>query len=453
MPRPSKHVPPETLGGRIRAARESQHLSLAEVAGERYSTSLISQIERNRVEPSQESLQYLSDKLKLPFWELELLAQTQRETDSEEQQYRQYDELRVQVEQARNNKEFSQALEFLGSLTFSQIPLSLRWRLASLRGQCYFDLRKFLPAQRDFLIAVAEKPEAVPAQQQFEEMILHLRLAATYRELEQLEEALAEYQAALKMMDFTTSLLYIAETHWGMSLVSSTLANKPTNGFTCPGKKVEYLHRALDHAKNASVLYRSVGDTLREALLLCQIGLIQKAQGDLEGARHQLRDVLDAWQPELEQVVGHTGEHRKEAQRQRKERANLVSAVACSLASIELEARKLDEAEMYARLAIEIGQQSYKIRQAEASMMLGRILEARDKQNPEAQEAFESAIQVLSSTDRLAARIRAHDFLGRHLLKKGETEAGEKELDHARYLANLASGVQSTLTPEGEAAE
>ena len=49
MPRPPKHVPPETLGGRIRAARESLNLSLAKVAAERYSTSLISQIERNRV--------------------------------------------------------------------------------------------------------------------------------------------------------------------------------------------------------------------------------------------------------------------------------------------------------------------------------------------------------------------------------------------------------------------
>ena len=453
MPRPSKHVPPETLGGRIRAARESQRLSLAEVAGERYSTSLISQIERNRVEPSQESLQYLSDRLKLPFWELEVLAQTQRETDSEEQQYRQYEELRIQVELARKHKDPRLALEFLEPLTFSQIPTSLRWRLASLRGQSYFDLRRFLPAQKDFIIAVAEKPEALPSEQRFEEMVLHLRLAATYRELEQLDEALTEYQTALKMMNFSTSLFYIAETHWGMSLVASTLANKPCDGLACPGKKAEYLSMALDRAKNASVLYRSIGDTLREALLLCQIGLIQKAQGDLEGARHQLLAVLDAWQPELKKALAYPEERTKEAERPRKERANLVSAVACSLASIELEAKNLAEAEVYARLAREVGEHSYRIRRAEASMMLGRILEVMDQQNPEAQEAFEYAIDVLSSTDRLAARIRAHDFLGRHLLKKGKTAAGEKELDHARQLANLASGAHSTLTPEGETAE
>ena len=51
MPRPSKHVSPDTLGGRIRAAREHLQLSLADVAHGHYSTSLISQIERTRIEP------------------------------------------------------------------------------------------------------------------------------------------------------------------------------------------------------------------------------------------------------------------------------------------------------------------------------------------------------------------------------------------------------------------
>src|SRR6266699_3049567 len=60
MPRPSKRVSPDTLGGRMRAARQDLHLSLAEVAGERYSTSLISQIERNRVDPSQEGQGYFN---------------------------------------------------------------------------------------------------------------------------------------------------------------------------------------------------------------------------------------------------------------------------------------------------------------------------------------------------------------------------------------------------------
>ena len=90
MPRPSKHVSPNTLGGVIRAARQSQRLSLAQVAGEKYSTSLISQIERNRIEPSIESLQYLAERLSLPLDELMALAQQYRETTTEESKFKSF---------------------------------------------------------------------------------------------------------------------------------------------------------------------------------------------------------------------------------------------------------------------------------------------------------------------------------------------------------------------------
>lgn len=450
MPRPSKSVPPATLGGRLRAARENQRLSLAQVAGDRYSTSLISQIERNRVEPSRDSLQYLSEKLSLPLAELEQLARQQRETESEGEQYKHFEELREQVNQARSQRDTRRALKLLEALTFAHVPPTLRWRLASLRGQCYFDQRRFVPAQKDFLVAVAEKPQTLPEEQRFEEMILHLRLAATYRELGQLDEALEAYQVALEMMDASTSLIYVAETHWGISLIATELANKPNNGAICPVERAKQLRIALEHASNASILYRSVGQRQREALLLCQIGLIKKAQGNLVEAREQLRGVLDSWQNQLEA----SPEHTTESQRERQERANLVSAVACSLASIELEEKHYDEALNYIKQAQVAAQMSYRIRRAEAAMLLGRILEAMDVHDAQAEQAFQEAISVLTPTDRLAARIRAHDLLGRHLLKKGEIEAGEQELDHARYLANLASGSNSpTLTPEGETIE
>lgn len=450
MPRPSKSVPPETLGGRLRAAREGQRLSLAQVAGDRYSTSLISQIERNRVEPSRESLQYLSEKLNLPLAELEQLARQQRETESEVEQYKHIEELIREVNQARAHKDIASALKLLEPLSFAQIPAALRWRLASLRGQCYFDLRRFVSAQKDFLVAVAEKPQTLPEELRFEEMLLHLRLAATYRELGQLDEALEEYQEALEMMDSSTSLIYVAETHWGISLIATELANKPDNGAICQGKRAKQLCIALEHASNASILYRSVGQRQREALLLCQIGLIKKAQGNMAEAREQLRSVLENWQNRLETGIENT----TESQRERKEHANLVSAVACSLASIELEEKHYDEALDYIKQAQRAGQMSYRIRRAEAAMVLGRILEAVDVHSKQAEQAFHEAISVLTPTDRLAARIRAHDLLGRHLLKKGQIEAGEQELDLARHLANFASGDNSpTLTPEGETLE
>src|SRR5437588_12729850 len=119
MPRPPKHVPPDTLGGRIRAARESLHLSLAHVAGDRYSTSLISQIERNRVEPSEESLRFLSERLKLPFDDLLVQVQQHRESDDEARRYKEYEELRAQAAQLLADKDATNARKLLKGVHFA----------------------------------------------------------------------------------------------------------------------------------------------------------------------------------------------------------------------------------------------------------------------------------------------------------------------------------------------
>ena len=71
-------------------------------------------------------------------------------------------------------------------------------------------------------------------------------------------------------------------------------------------------------------------------------------------------------------------------------------------------------------------------------MIVGRILEARNIQETAAEEAFRAAINELADTQRIAARIRAHELLGRHLLKKGNTRAGDEELDKARRLSHQA---------------
>ena len=128
MPRPPKRVAPDTLGGRIRAARQELHLALAEVAGGRYSTSLISQIERNRVDPSQESLRYLAERLKLPLEDLVALAQQQRNSEAEVGNVKVYEEQRMQAELALGKGRPQEALHALADLPLAQIPVSTRWQ-------------------------------------------------------------------------------------------------------------------------------------------------------------------------------------------------------------------------------------------------------------------------------------------------------------------------------------
>jgi tetratricopeptide (TPR) repeat protein len=449
MPRPSKRVSPDTLGGRIRAARQELHLSLAEVAGERYSTSLISQIERNRVDPSQESLRYLAERLELALEDLTALAQQQRNSEVEVSRYKIYEEQRIQAQQALANNRPREALKLLEDLPIAQIPLATRWRLAALRGQCYFNLRQFVSAQRDFLAAVAEKPEIVPSDQNPEVMLLYLYLAAASRELGQLDDALKQYQVALKLMNVGTSLRYIAEAEWGMAFTAFELARRAAEESGSRLVEGSLVQTALHHAESARTMYQAIGDELSVAALSCEIGLIEQASGRLDEARTLLRGVLEQWQPILAEPVENT----LAGQRRKQERANVVSAAACYLAGVELEAGNHEAALAYVRQAEDAGKQSYILRRAEAAMMLGRIQETMSIKQPEydgseAERAFRKAVEELEPTDRLAAKILAHDLLGRHLLKKGKTSEGEIELNRARGLSHFVPTLGSTLTPE-----
>ena len=323
MPRPSKHVSPDTLGGRIRAAREHLRLSLAEVASGHYSTSLISQIERNRVDPSRESLRFLAERLRLPLGDLEVLAHQHRESEVEPREYTSFDTLRSDTARLLSEKRIAEALSQLEALHFSQVPALQRWRLAALRGQCYFEQRRFVKAQGDFVYATQEMPkqEGLPLEQKQELLLLHLHLAATYRELHQLEDALEQFQIALDMMDHDTPFGYVAEAHWGMSLIALAQATKmqqmPQENNI---EREEKLYVALEHAENARLLYRSIGETLHAASVACNIAEIEHGLGLKENTRRSLLDIVNTWKfilemPETTRVV---------EQRRQKEQANVV---------------------------------------------------------------------------------------------------------------------------------
>ena len=76
--------------------------------------------------------------------------------------------------------------------------------------------------------------------------------------------------------------------------------------------------------------------------------------------------------------------------------------------------------------------------------MHGRILEAINLYDPAAEEAFRNATKILEDTDRIAARSSAHSRLARHLIKKGKTEEGEKELETAHVLVDQVVARQAS---------
>src|SRR6266567_9160631 len=228
MPRPSKHVSPDTLGGRIRATREQLQLSLADVARGHYSTSLLSQIERNRVEPSEESLRFLAERLSIPFKDLELLAKQHRPPEVEIERYQDYEERITKASQLLAEKETIQALTLLQDIHLPALNGMQRLRIAALRGQCYFEQRKFLKAQQDLMYAASEQPRTkeLTAEQRLEVILLHLHLAATFREVQQFNEAQEHYEITSQLLDRKTPFGYVAEVHWGLAMIAFAQANK-----------------------------------------------------------------------------------------------------------------------------------------------------------------------------------------------------------------------------------
>src|SRR5207248_651489 len=134
--------------------------------------------------------------------------------------------------------------------------------------------------------------------------------------------------------------------------------------------------------------------------------------------------------------------------RRQHEEAGVVSAAACSLAGIELDAGNYDQARRYADLALEAGKRSYKLRRVNAYFMQGNILAAIDPYDKAAEEAFRSATAELAGTHRIAARISAHVRLGHHLLKIKKIEESEQELEQARLLSDLVSVSRSAMLGE-----
>jgi tetratricopeptide (TPR) repeat protein len=340
------------------------------------------------------------------------------------------------------------ALDELKHVTISQLPNSLRWRILALRGECHFALRRFVPAQQDFLSAVALLPDEIPPDQAMEVLTLRLHLAAATRELAQLKEALDFYQQALNLMNDSTPLRYIAEAHWGMALVVFEQTGKVTpdnaNAESASSTDTQsQMQIAMSHAESACILYNSIGEKLRAALLNCQIALIEHSEGKTGAASKRLNEVLTIWKPTLEAMEpnGHTSNnHNGKNRYSLKERANVVSAAACYLAGIENEAGNREKAMEYIQLAIDAGGQSYTLRRAEAYMMKGQILAASTPDDPEVEEAFRKAIAELVKTDRLGARARVHILLGNYLIKQGREKEGKAEHDMAIRLSNIGSG-------------
>jgi tetratricopeptide (TPR) repeat protein len=405
---------------------------------------LISQIERNRVDPSAESLQYLAERLQLSYEDLQMLARQHRESETEATLYREYEAKYAEINQLLTRKQPAQAILQFNAREFKleQLPLFLRWRTLALRGQAFFEQREFSKAQRDFQSALTILPASVSEEHLLEVIKLRLHMAEATRELNQFEQALEYYWEALNTMDASTALRYVAEAHWGIALVYYNQGRNALLENSGKNKGQALLQQAWQHAEDARTLYNAIADHLNADLLQCQMAQIEQWQGKAAQGRQRLLAVLSTWQPASEIET-------RERSPRRQEQANVVSAAACYLAGIECQAHDFEKSLHYIDIAIKAGLESYRVRQAEAFMMKGNILESRDGQSnhgthdPAIEESYHQAIDALKETDRKGILSQAHYELGRYLLSIGKREQGDQEMEIARGLAGIPSSFHS----------
>ncbi|HEV2579417.1 MAG TPA: hypothetical protein VGT44_01080 [Ktedonobacteraceae bacterium] len=305
-----------------------------------------------------------------------------------------------------------------------------------------------------------------------EVILLYLHLAAALRELGQYEPANSQYVLARSLMDSSTPLRYIAEAHWGTSLVLYEQAYKTetdqpqvtseSGQIPSSAEPAEIsesfrtlMEEARTHAENARAMYQSANELLRASLLNCHIALIEQALNQFDSAQRRLQKILDEWLPTLSETPSPstaplnglaTIQFEKRKSYSAKERANIVSATACYLASVERKTNRREAALAHIDLALDIGEHTYIVRRADAYMTKGQIL--ADTNDPGAIDAYKQALEELKGTDRLGAMIRVHKMLGAYLIRIGSKEEGEAELDKALQLANVPTQFSATATDE-----
>jgi tetratricopeptide (TPR) repeat protein len=378
-----------------------------------------------------------ASQLSLPFDVPDLLNQSKPASRARKPRADEYEDKRSKAQRFLTKNQPRKALNLLKDLDFEPISSSQRWRIAALRGHCYFGLGLFLPARKDYMYAIEEMPRTIPEDQLQEAMSAYLYLAVVERELGNIHEAAEHYHTALAQMDAGAQVRHFAEAYWGLSLVKLEQVSRTLEPHEhLSAKQKHILQEALTYAQKAKVLYESTGEMLNAVSVTCDIALIEQASGNLDQARKHLLDILHTWKPMLN-ISQNTAVNQKRLVHYR----NVVSATFCYLADIELEAHNYDDALTYVLEGQKIAQNSNILRRAQAAMTLGKVLATKFFYYPEAENAFRQAIEILSPTELLAAQVRAHELLGHYLIKHAKVDEGKREFGIAKEISDKAQGI------------
>ncbi len=290
------------IGERVRLARIAANLTQQELAGETYSKSYISAVERGKMTPSFQALQILAERLSRPISFFlgegevdpeEFLGNSDLPPGlTEEERQRQEAEARQMLREAEEWLNKNQAEQALATLHVeaneppAALPLSERPRWYWLAGWAGVRARKFSETisrlERGLEVAEAARAQASPSRRaRLAEMTERIRdfLGGCYYSLEQ--PAKAREQHLRCMAAITNGTVNDPELKL---LIYKSLGND--------NMALGYSEEAILYYRRACDLAQDMNDPRQQGLAYWGLGLAYKSSGDLIRAEMAFREAV-----------------------------------------------------------------------------------------------------------------------------------------------------------------
>ena len=433
----SKPTVGSRLGERVRALRVSAGLTQTELAGERFSKEYISQIERGKTRPTEATISWLAERLRVDVALLSSGVSTEDRTKVEA--------LLAKAEALSESHRYDEAIAAFGETRSSidgVIPAFLEARL--LFGETWA------------LQEVGDVREA-------------LDVAVRARELVE--------RAEFSDIDRADALFRLAVCRYKLSSISSAitlfdeaLALAERSGLPCDLLRAEILHwrsrchrrlrdyvAARDDAERGLELAQGIGDRRVMADNYFQASLIAQRQGSYVLSRSYANRAKDLYQQlNDERNVGrlllmlggltlllgdeeHAVEHLKASYSRALDSDSSADAAQAleGIARVHLNRGEYDQADELARQALALlqGREDYLHEVCPSQLVLGRALLERGRLE-EAEECFRAADAAAEQMASISHRTEAWVALGDLAARRGD------EREAARLYRNAAEALQ-----------
>ena len=443
-------TPAQKMGKRLREARLRLSMTQSEVAGEQFSVSYISAVERGQIRPSLGALEQLSERLEVPLADLvsderagEAVVTGGREAAAERRQEEAEAKLRLAQAQIHQGKR-TEALDTLRAINTTHLAGQNAMELRRLLATCHIELDQPEEARKEALEGIGLSERLGD-----EEMRARLRnaLGDAYVLSRKPQLALEQYRLAHDAVSrgvapdpsFRLTVLHnLGLTHW--------LLNEPS-------ASIEYLREAVEATDDLnnperqgdalwalSGAYGSQGDT-RRAKHYAQRALASYEQADNHSLTARVYTQLGratAQASQIEEALNFLSQAQMMTERERDTRGQ--AEVQRSLAAVYVSQKRLPEAKAAATKALELAQSiNDDVLAAESELAMAQVQDAQG-QAKQAEASFEHALALLEKAGARQHLGDAFALFSTFLENRGQSQRALEILRQAWNIREGANG-------------